>query len=380
MSKHHLLKERISPKPIKKDISVTELIENSFFAFNSARLKEACNLSENFFQLENVTIGLTLAGAMTPAGLGISSIIPLIESGYIDFIISTGANLYHDIHYALKYSLYKSTPNHDDIQLRKNGIIRIYDILFPAHVLYDTDAFIRDIIKTKPFQKTMGTSEFHYLIGNAVSQIENQLNNHNSSILASAYRHNIPVYTSSPGDSTFGLNLAAQSLLEENKCQIDSSIDVNETSAIIWNAQSNQGKSAVIIVGGGSPKNFILQTEPHLIEIFGLPARGHDYFIQFTGSRPDTGGLSGATPSEALSWGKIDPEGLSKSIVTNLDSTVAFPLFTSYLLSKCKKKKQKQYYNLLPELVEKLALDAKNYSPPVKKHNLSSSISFDKEK
>lgn len=375
--KHPLLKKEIIPTPIKKDISVSDLIETAFFAFNSARLKESCILAENYFQSEKVTIGLTLAGAMTPAGLGISSIIPLIELGYIDFIISTGANLYHDIHYALKYSLYQSNPNHDDIQLRKDGIIRIYDILFPAKVLYDTDAFIRDVIKTEPFQKTMGTSEFHYLIGNAVSQIEDQLNNHNSSILASAYRNKIPVYTSSPGDSTFGMNLAGQNLLKESKCQIDTSTDVNETSAIVWNTQSNGGKSAVIIIGGGSPKNFILQTEPYLIEILGLPAHGHDYFIQFTDSRPDTGGLSGATPSEALSWGKIDPEGLSKTIVTHLDSTVAFPLFTSYIMSKCKKKEQKKYYDDLTNLLKKLESDARNFSPPVETHDLSDSIRFD---
>ena len=151
---------------------------------------------------------------------------------------------------------------------------------------------------------------------------------------------------------------------------------MNETSAIIWSAQSKGGKSAVIIIGGGSPKNFILQTEPHLIEIFGLPARGHDYFIQFTDSRPDTGGLSGATPSEALSWGKIDPEGLSKTIVAHIDSTIGFPIFTSYIMSKCKPKAKKNYYSNISDMMKKLESDAKKHSPPVEKHDLSDSIKF----
>ncbi|MFW9929436.1 MAG: deoxyhypusine synthase [Candidatus Thorarchaeota archaeon] len=368
MSKHPFLKKKITPKGIHKGISV--------FAYNSSRLKEACQLSSTYFFDSKVTIGLTLAGAMTPAGLGISSLIPLVNNGYLDYLISTGANLYHDIHFALNYALYQSHPFHDDVQLRKDGIIRIYDILFPAQVLYDTDAFVRNLMKAPPFQKTMGTSEFHFLIGNAVNQIEEQLNTKGSSLLAACYRNNVPVFTSSPGDSTFGLNLAAENLLEGSKCHIDPSIDVNETSAIVWDAQSTGGESAVIILGGGSPKNFILQTEPHLIEIFGLPARGHDYFIQMTDSRPDTGGLSGATPSEALSWGKIDPENLSKTIVVNIDSTVGFPILVSYLLSKCESKKKKEYYQKLNKITEILRNDAKKYSPPVKEHQLSKHIDF----
>ena len=369
-------KKRIDPSPAHKDMNITELVDSTYFAYNSARLKECCQLGAKYFQDPQLTIGITLAGALIPAGLGISTIIPLIKAGLIDYIISTGANLYHDIHFALNYPLYQSHPFHNDVELRKEHIIRIYDILFSADVLYDSDAFVRDIVKTPPFQKKMGTSEFHYLMGKAVAQVEEQLGTVGSSILAACYRYNVPVYTSSPGESTFGLNLAAQNLLEESSCSIDPSIDVNETSAIVWEAQSSGGKSAVVILGGGSPKNFILQTEPQLQEILGLPARGHDYFIQFTDSRVDTGGLSGATPSEALSWGKIDPEGLSRTIVAYIDSTVAVPIFTAYLLSKIPPKPLKEYYKQLPRIMTKLKADAQKHVPPVEKHQLSDTINL----
>lgn len=311
---------------------------------------------------------------MTPAGLGISVIIPLIEAGYVDYLISTGANLYHDLHYALKYPLYESHPFHNDKKLREEGIIRIYDILFSADTLYNTDAFIRSLLAATPFQKSMSSSEFHFLIGQAVAQVEEELNTKNSSILAACYRNNVPVYTPSPGDSTFGLNLAALQLLNECKCQIDSNLDVNETSAIIWDTISKGGENAVVIVGGGSPKNFILQTEPYLQEILGLPSQGHDYFIQFTESRPDSGGLSGATPSEALSWGKIDPEHLQQSIVIYGDSTITFPLWASYLLEKNNIKTQKSNYTKLPEMMKKLAKDAQQVTPSRKSHQLGEKI------
>ena len=369
-------KKRIDPIPIHKDMTITELVDSTYFAYNSARLKECCQLGARYFQDPNLTIGITLAGALVPAGLGISALVPLIKAGLIDYINSTRANLNHDIHYALNYPLYQSHPFHNDIELRKDHIIRIYDILFSADVLYDSDAFVRDIVKTPPFQKRMGTSEFHYLMGKAIAQIEEQLGTVGSSVLAACYRYNVPVFTSSPGDSTFGLNLAAQNLREESSCTIDPSIDVNETSAIVWEAQSSGGKSAVVILGGGSPKNFILQTEPQLQEILGLPAHGHDYFIQFTDSRADTGGLSGATPSEALSWGKIDPEGLSRTIVAYIDSTIAFPIFSAYLLSKIPVKSPKEYYKRLPQMMTKLKVDAQKYSPPVEKHQLSDSVNL----
>ena len=118
---------------------------------------------------------------------------------------------------------------------------------------------------------------------------------------------------SSPGDSSIGMNVACKAF-EGNELDFDVNRDVNETTAIVWSAKSTGGKSAVWVLGGGSPKNFVLQTEPQIQEVLGLDEKGHDYFLQFTDARPDTGGLSGATPSEAVTWGKVDKDELAANV------------------------------------------------------------------
>src|SRR5689334_21698143 len=162
----------------------------------------------------------------------------------------------------------------------------------------------------------MSTAEFHYRTGRYVLERERKLGLKNKSLLAAAHEHAVPLYTSSPGDSSIGMNVAAKAL-QGNKLAFDPSLDVNETAAIVLAAKRGiahkgtrkkvSGKSAVFILGGGSPKNFLLQTEPQIQEVLGIDERGHDYFLQVTDARPDTGGLSGATPGEAVSWGKVDP-------------------------------------------------------------------------
>ncbi|NIQ56024.1 MAG: deoxyhypusine synthase, partial [Gemmatimonadetes bacterium] len=127
----------------------------------------------------------------------------------------------------------------------------------------------------------------------------------------------VPIYTSSPGDSSIGMNVAERALAG-HAVRFDPSIDVNESAAIVLAAKRAGGRSAVVIMGGGSPKNFLLQTEPQIQEVLGIEESGHDYFIQFTDARPDTGGLSGATPSEAVSWGKVDPDALPDTVVCYL--------------------------------------------------------------
>ena len=163
------------------------------------------------------------------------------------------------------------------------------------------------------------------------------------SVLAAAHRYGVPVYTSSPGDSSIGMNVAAMRLFGRG-ARIDVSADVNETAAIVYAAKKNRGRSAVWIFGGGSPKNFMLQTEPQLQEVLGIADKGHDYFLQITDARPDTGGLSGATPSEAVSWGKVDPDRLPDAVVCYLDSTVALPLLTAYVLARAPRRPLKRLY------------------------------------
>ncbi|MDB9447995.1 homospermidine biosynthesis protein [Anabaena sp. CS-542/02] len=350
------LGQKISPIPMSTDIGVVDLINNYFTAYNSARLREICQLMSHDILKDGVTVGVSLSGAMTPAGFGVSALSPLIRNGFIDWMISTGANLYHDMHYGLGFELFAGNPFLDDVKLRQDGTIRIYDIIFGYDVLLETDAFIRKILQAEVFQKPMGTAEFHYLLGKYVREVEKQLGVQHSCLLATAYECGVPIYTSSPGDSSIGMNVAALAL-EGSKLVIDPSIDVNETAAIAYCARESAGKSAAVILGGGSPKNFLLQTQPQIHEVLGLEERGHDYFVQFTDARPDTGGLSGATPSEAVSWGKIDPEELPSTIVCYTDSTIAIPLVTAYVLNQCQPRPLKRLYDRRPAMLEKLKTD-----------------------
>ncbi len=320
---------RIAPRRIDGTETAADLIDGTFLAYNGARLREACQLFTSKMLEPDVTVGMTLTGALTPAGLGMAALIPLIEAGFVDWIISTGANLYHDAHFGLGLSMHRGNPGASDTVLREEGIVRIYDIFFDYDVLLSTDAFFRKIITGPEFQRAMSSAEFHALCGKYIREREKALGIGNKSLLGVAYECGVPIYTSSPGDSSIGMNIAAVAL-QGNRLTIDPNSDVNETASIVLGAKRGGGKSAIFICGGGSPKNFALQTEPQIQEVLGIDEKGHDYFLQITDARPDTGGLSGATPAEAVSWGKIDPDRLPDAVVCYLDNTVALPLLTAY--------------------------------------------------
>jgi deoxyhypusine synthase len=367
MAKHKskfLQGRRIDPAPITKIISVADLIDDSFLAYNAARLREACQLFTQKMLEPEVTIGMSLTGALTPAGLGISAFIPLIKAGFVDWIISTGANLYHDTHFGIGLAMHLGNSQISDVVLRQEEVVRIYDIFFDYSVLLDTDAFFRKVIEGPEFQRSMSTAEFHFHCGRYVHERERKLGIKDKSLLAVAYEYAVPIYTSSPGDSSIGMNVAAKAL-QGNQLAFDPSLDVNETAAIVLAAkrgaaQSNgagkkkKGLSAVFILGGGSPKNFLLQTEPQIQEVLGIDERGHDYFLQVTDARPDTGGLSGATPGEAVSWGKVDPDRLPDAVVCYVDSTVALPLITAYALARHQPRKPKRLYERRAEFMDLL--------------------------
>lgn len=345
--------KRIQPTPITKATTLVQLIENNFQAYNGARLREGAQLFAERMLAENVTIGLTLTGALTPAGLGISAIIPLLEAGFVDWIISTGANLYHDAHFGLGLAMHRGNHQISDVTLREEGVVRIYDIFFDYDVLLSTDHFFREIIRAEEFQREMSTAEFHYLCGKYIAERERVLGLQNQSVLSAAYTLGVPVYTSSPGDSSIGMNVAAMEL-QGGKLKLNPSADVNETAAIVLAAKRGGGQSGIFICGGGSPKNFALQTEPQIQEVLGIEEKGHDYFLQVTDARPDTGGLSGATPSEAVSWGKIDPDQLPGTVVCYVDSTVALPLITAYALAKREPRPLKRLYDQRQAMMEQL--------------------------
>ena len=345
--------KKIDPRKLDGTETVVQLVEGAFQSYNSGRLREACGLFTELMLQKEVTVGMTLTGALTPAGLGMSTIIPLMEAGFVDWIISTGANLYHDAHFGLGLSMHRGNPQASDTVLREEGVVRIYDVFFDYDVLLSTDAFFRKVIRAPEFQRAMSSAEFHHLCGKYLVEREKALGIPQKSLLAAAYRCGVPIYTSSPGDSSIGMNVAALAL-EGGTCVIDPNKDVNETASIVLHAKRTGGQSAVLIAGGGSPKNFALQTEPQIQEVLGIDEKGHDYFLQITDARPDTGGLSGATPAEAVSWGKIDPDKLPDAVVCYLDSTIALPILTSYALAKRKPRKLKRLYDRRGEMMATL--------------------------
>lgn len=349
----YLRRPSIEPRKIDPSWTVAELVDDAFNAYNAARLREACQLFVERVLEDDVTVGVSLTGALTPAGLGTGALIPLMEAGFIDWIVSTGANLYHDTHYGIGHKMHRGTPFVDDVKLREEEVIRIYDIFFEYDALLSTDEFYRQVVASEEFQRAMSTAELHYLCGKYVAEREKALGLQDRSLLAAAHRLSIPIYTSSPGDSAIGMNIAAKAL-EGNELRIDVSADVNETAAIVYDAKRRGGRAAAVMIGGGSPKNFVLQTEPQIQEVLGIEEKGFDYFIQITDARPDTGGLSGATPSEAVSWGKVDPDMLPNTVVVYTDSTIGLPLLTAYALGRHAPRKPKRLYERRREMLDAL--------------------------
>ena len=349
--KHGYLSGRsIAPPALTGKETVADLIDQTFYAYNAGRLNEAARLLAEKVLEDDVTVGLTITGALTPAGLGMSALIPLMEAGFVDWIVSTGANLYHDTHFGIGFSMHQGRFDADDVELHEQGVVRIYDIFFDYNVLLDTDAFYYHMIAAPEFQRKMSSAEFHWLAGKYVLEREKKLGITRRSFLAAAYELGVPIYTSSPGDSSIGMNVAARAL-EGNGLEFDVNRDVNETAAIVWTAKAEGGKSAVWVLGGGSPKNFVLQTEPYIQEIAMMKESGHDYYLAVTDARPDTGGLSGATPAEAVSWGKIDPTRLDDTVIAYCDSTIGLPLLASYALARRRPRKPKRLYDRRDEMV-----------------------------
>jgi deoxyhypusine synthase len=357
----HQKKNYLSGKAIKYyrprgSADIRHLIDGGFQAFNAGRLSEACHIfTDKMLAPENdTTIGLTIAGALTPAGLG-GCIIELMDRGLVDFVISTGANLYHDLHYALNFTLHRGSPFLDDVELYEQGIIRIYDVLFPASVLLETDAYIRDFLTRSGLSGPVSSSEFHYRLGQDL--LERLPGCEEYSVVARAALAGVPVYTSSPGDSSIGMNIAYHELMNGGTLMIDPNQDVNEVCAIILAGTKN----GCVILGGGSPKNFYLQGQPTLWEIYGIPKGGNDYFIQLTTDQVVWGGLSGATPAEAVSWGKVNPGVLPDTVVAYCDSTIAFPLFCEYAVgSPHDRRVRKELVHKRPALVADLLRQAKD--------------------
>ncbi|MGI0037287.1 MAG: homospermidine biosynthesis protein [Nitrososphaera sp.] len=335
--KHSFTGRKIDPPNVTPNMTVKQLIE--FYGstgYNARRLAEAADIFQDMIETGS-TICLTLAGAMTPIGLG-RTISSMMEAGFIDWIVATGANVYHDLHFAYDLPVRQGHFDVDDDVLFAKQIVRIYDVFIKEMGTLQAQDLIlqREMKKAKDVPANASTADIASALGKAAKE---NAKYPEKSFLVKAFELGIPVYMPAIGDSSIGLNMLPL-LLEGRGVFPNVILDVAESAAILWKS----GKSGGLELGGGVPKNFFQQTGPALFQILKIKEGGQDYIIQFTDARPDTGGLSGATLQEGKSWGKIRTSHRGNVIVYG-DSSVYFPLLCSYALSVCSPRNHKRIYD-----------------------------------
>jgi deoxyhypusine synthase len=342
----------IRPMQLAGNESVADLIDNGFAhsGFNGRRLAEGAQLYARMVE-SNATVAMTIAGAMTPIGMG-GAFSSLIERGFVDFIIATGANLYHDLHLAYGFPMVQGSAEVDDNALAEDGVARIYDVFIGEEdTLMATDNKVLELLKGFDFSKPFSTAKMHHYMGKTLWK---QSPHPEQSFVAVAAKYDVPIFTSSPGDSSIGMNLIIPHLFDK-PVMLNPVMDVIETAAIVRDADLN----GVVEIGGGSPKNFYLQTQPTLHQILMDPSKGgHDFFLQLTTDAPHWGGLSGATPGEARSWGKVKDAYVNNVVVYSCAS-ISFPLIAQYVQTRCKPRTHRRLANRLDELTETLREAAK---------------------
>jgi deoxyhypusine synthase len=349
--KELLAGRQVEPIRLKGNENIADLVDHCYggSGFNGRRLAEACQLYSRMLKA-GATVGMTISGAMTPIGMqGI--FIDLMQAGFVDWIVSTGANLYHDLHRAYDCPVAQGHWATDDNELADVGVARIYDTYIGEDsTLMATDKVILDAVRGIERRGSMSTAEFHWELGRVLAKTAPHPE---KSMLIAAQRLDVPVYTSSPGDSSIGMNLVVPQLFGE-AIHLDPVKDVIETAALVRAAKEN----GVIHVGGGSPKNFYLQTQPTLHQILADEhGGGHDYFIQLTTDAPHWGGLSGATPSEARSWGKIQDANVNNVVVYSCAS-LTLPILAQYVMIRSHSRPLRRLYQTIGPAVESLRAHA----------------------
>ncbi len=345
----------IEPLELPGNEPVADMIDKVFArsGFNARRLAEGADLYRRMID-EGATIALTVAGAMTPIGMS-GIFIELMKRGFVDFIVSTGANLYHDLHRPYNHPMCQGEHEVDDNALAEDGVARIYDVYIEDETtLFATDRAIFDAVRSIDTSKPFSTAWFHRALGQRVLETAPAPE---KSFVAQAASLDVPIYTSSPGDSGIGLNLLVPHMYDKT-VPLNPIQDILETTAIVRGAKKN----GVVEIGGGSPKNFYLQTQPALQQFLkDMSHSGHDYFLQLTTDAPHWGGLSGATPSEAKTWGKLR-DAHHNNVVVYSCASLTFPLIAQYVLSRCKPRPLRRIHRQLDELV--VALKAIPYPEP----------------
>lgn len=326
----------VHPVGITGKETPVDIIDRMFPAYVGRQERTAFELMRRSSQDDTCTF-LTMSGAMTPAGLHQSCIIPLIERGLIDCITTTGANLYHDAHRVIGHRIREIDPNGGDLQYRLARIIRIYDLGFHEDVLLQTDKLFSQLMLGPDYQKKMTTTELHWLLGRDIAKIEEAIGVKTPSLISTAYRAGVPIFSGAVQDGSIFLNIVKLKRLygADFKLEIDVNDDVFEMGAMQHHCFSTlKKKMAIWILGGGVPKNYTLQGEPLLDQILGVPTHGFDFDLQFCVDPVDNGALSSCPAGEGHTWGKVSAESVQYgSMYVHADVTAVFPWLTYALLS-----------------------------------------------
>jgi len=350
----------VDPRPITGKESAEELLQHAFGAYVGRQERTAYELMCRSVD-EGASVFLTLSGAMTPAGLHQSCLIPLIERGIVSCLTTTGANLYHDAHRVIGHAIREVNPNAGDLQLRLARIIRIYDLGFWEEALLDTDRLFSAIIRGPEFQRKMTTPEFHFLLGKAIYRIEKSLGVKQPSLLSTCWRYAVPIFVGAVQDGSIFLNVVKlRRLLGESfRFELDINDDVYAMAAVQHYCRHHFDKRlAIWILGGGVPKNYTLQGEPLLDQILSVPTTGFDIDVQFCVDPVDNGALSSCPAGEGHTWGKVSVQAVeSGSVYVHCDVTAVFPWLTHALLARYKRREPKRLMDRLQEAVAYLDRD-----------------------
>ncbi|HMC35607.1 MAG TPA: deoxyhypusine synthase family protein [Myxococcales bacterium] len=334
---------RVDPRPITGRENARDLLDHAFSAYVGRQVRTAYQLMRRSME-EDASIFLTLSGAMTPAGLHQSCLIPLIERGVISCLTTTGANLYHDAHRIIGHAIREVNPDAGDLQLRLARVIRIYDLGFWEEALLDTDRLFSALMQGPDYQRKMTTPEFHALLGRDIGEMERALGVKQPSLLSSVYEHGVPIFVGAVQDGSIFLNAVKLKRLfpEQFKFEIDINEDVYSMAAVQhWARHRGSKRLAIWILGGGVPKNYTLQGEPLLDQILFVPTTGFDIDLQFCVDPVDNGALSSCPAGEGHTWGKVSVEAVEAgSVYVHTDVTAVFPWLTHALLSDPRMKRK----------------------------------------
>lgn len=339
----------VHPVGITGKEAPADIIATMFPAYVGRQERTAFELMRRSSQDDCATF-MTMSGAMTPAGLHQSCLIPLIERGLVDCLTTTGANLYHDAHRIIGHRVREIDPNAGDLQYRLARIIRIYDLGFWEETLLETDKLFSALLLKPAYQKKMTTTELHYLLGRDIAKIEEALGVQSPSLLSTCWRYGVPIFSGAVQDGSIFLNIVKLKRLygDKFKLEIDVNDDVFEMGAMQHHCFGTlEKKMAIWILGGGVPKNYTLQGEPLLDQILGVPTHGFDFDVQFCVDPVDNGALSSCPAGEGHTWGKVSAESVQYgSMYVHCDVTAVFPWLTYALLSDARvHKKHRRLYD-----------------------------------